>query len=752
MKVFWRNTATNRFFLFLAACLSALVVGGSVTEPGNRLAGQVKDSVDFRLRAAFGRSPEISSKLKIFSFDGRAAKAAAASGLVVADFLKIIAEVKPKVILLGEGIVPAPERSRATAVFHDLQQRAVPMVIPVRWREGDCGGRKSVPWPSIPEVFLGSSNGVSAFIDAIPLLPGMLCAPRWASDLSEASFAFQGPPEAGRVPLLMRSDSVHLVPHMGLNAADMLALAPGTVRVSGKSVPLDSSGMVPLNFLPPEAVEERTRSLVDAGPTTISQGDTVIVFDDAAEDDSRIPSPHGAVPLSHSTIALANGILMGNWLLRFPHEGFMVFLSAFAALIAGMLLKPRHYLVLIPLGGAAIFLSGEVLFIFGAVQIPWLTSMTAWFAAGVPLVLGSTWRHRAEQERLRSALAWVVPPEVIRQALRRPEQMRVTPTERTITVMLVDFSGFSLVSEQLSPRIAFDELRQLLEGIVARVHAHGGVVDRATGEHLGCFFGFNPMGDVGSHDHADAAVRCGIDIQRFCVEHILSNEKSGLAAYPIRVAVNTTHAYVGDMGNVDRFDFTLLGHGCHFVRLLLGVCEPFRVVLTYSTRAHLNDATLENTGIVNRLTDLREHQDLIEIFEVDPFHSEHGRLEEATRISREFGKVSRLEERYIIPPGRTMSMATPFGIFEILNFSLSGFAARGNHYFARGVSIRIMLETPDGRLRDRLNELGLLPLYGEVRWGAPTKRGFVHGFHVTGLSEDQKRQLLAVLKSEIDSF
>lgn len=719
-------------------------------------------SLDFTIRDSLGRSPQISPQMRIFAFEEAAPSenhqsTEAYNQLLWHRAIKALALAQPKIVILGSDL-PAHELVNDLDLLGRETQHRLRIAAPVDFAATNCSGvgGTEVAWEPISAIF--APTGISSFLESLQHRPGILCTRIHTLRNANLLFGLAEADRQGMIAPIVRSNSVNGIRNLGMVATDSLSLEPGTLLINGQRIPLSPSGTLPVNPIPLAKISAKVRpltALADAVEQAVQRpevvaGDVVVLI---GRPPQETPNPSQTDSLRQqqnvTLIATLNSSLTNSWLLRFPHKTLLVAISGVAALVCTLLLNTRS-LILVTTGGTLIyFISGQILLSFGGIQIPWLLGSIAWLGGCVPLTIGRLSGRYILQTRLREALANCLPPDQVNQAVNS-DSFRVQPTERTVTILYADISGFSIVSEQLAPKLAFEELRNLIHLIKSEVHKAGGIVESVSGEVITAFFGYNFANETQqTSSHASDAISCALIIQRHCVNHIMGSEKSGRAAYPVRIAINTTHAYIGCLGTEHHFAFHLLGYGSHFVRMLLSVCESFRVVLSYSTHAHLNGTTFPGMEIRKRLSNLQNQDELVEVYEADPFAEQPDLLEEATGISRDYAKVSRLEERYVIPPGRVLQMATPFGLFDILNFSLSGFAARGSHYFAKGVTIRLSLETPDGQLHARLNAEGLLPLHADVRWGSPTKRGFVHGLHLSGLTEEQRRRLLQILKEQI---
>jgi adenylate cyclase len=95
-------------------------------------------------------------------------------------------------------------------------------------------------------------------------------------------------------------------------------------------------------------------------------------------------------------------------------------------------------------------------------------------------------------------------------------------------------------------------LNDYLETVLAPIRAHGGVVNTFIGD--GLFASFNMP--LGCPDHAAAAVRAAIDIQRAVGARVFGDP--GIALHT-RIGISTGPVIAGSVGAGQRLSFTLLG-------------------------------------------------------------------------------------------------------------------------------------------------------------------------------------------------
>ncbi len=130
--------------------------------------------------------------------------------------------------------------------------------------------------------------------------------------------------------------------------------------------------------------------------------------------------------------------------------------------------------------------------------------------------------------------------------------MQVRADERRIaTVVFADLVGFTSLSEGLDP----EQLKNLVDGCFKRMAADiagfGGHVDKIVGDAIIALFG----APVAHEDDAERAVRAALEMQA-----TLRQFAAEAGTYvEMRVGINTGDAIAGNVGSLDRMEYTVIG-------------------------------------------------------------------------------------------------------------------------------------------------------------------------------------------------
>lgn len=219
-----------------------------------------------------------------------------------------------------------------------------------------------------------------------------------------------------------------------------------------------------------------------------------------------------------------------------------------------------------------------------------------------------------ERERIRELFGRYVDESVAANILARQGNDAGAGEIGEATILFTDIAGFTTIAEYLTPSELVAALNEYLETVLPPIREHGGIVNTFIGD--GLFASFNMP--LACPDHAAAAVRAAIDIQRAVGNRTFGAHGVALAT---RVGISTGPVIGGDIGSGKRTSFTLLGDTVNLAARLeeLNKHHGTRILVSESTRAACGGQfEFEPLGRFP----VRGRSEQIAIFSVDPNRQE----------------------------------------------------------------------------------------------------------------------------------
>ncbi len=199
--------------------------------------------------------------------------------------------------------------------------------------------------------------------------------------------------------------------------------------------------------------------------------------------------------------------------------------------------------------------------------------------------LNMSWGYFVEsrtKRQLTGLFGQYVPPELVEEMSRDPENYSMAGRKAELTVLFSDVRGFTTISEGLQP----DELATLMNvylGAMTEVVRHRrGTLDKYIGDAIMAFWGA-PVGDP---EHAKHAVITALEMQAALPELNKTMVARGWPELKIGVGVNSGTMTVGDMGSPVRQSYTVMGDAVNLGSRLEGITKQYGVgiIVGESTR------------------------------------------------------------------------------------------------------------------------------------------------------------------------
>ncbi len=143
-----------------------------------------------------------------------------------------------------------------------------------------------------------------------------------------------------------------------------------------------------------------------------------------------------------------------------------------------------------------------------------------------------------------------------------------------VSVVFVDVRGFTALSERLQPTTVVARLNRFYSLAARAVFDLDGTLDKMVGDQVMAFFGapFRP------EDHADRAVQAALEIVSGA-----QSPADGTEGLPVGGGVATGEVFMGNVGEGEVRDFTVIGDTVNTAARLQGLAGPGEVLVTDET-------------------------------------------------------------------------------------------------------------------------------------------------------------------------
>jgi adenylate cyclase len=185
------------------------------------------------------------------------------------------------------------------------------------------------------------------------------------------------------------------------------------------------------------------------------------------------------------------------------------------------------------------------------------------------------------EERKRERLGRFLSPQVASRIIAASDTQGAelgAPEVREVSILFADISGFTSMSEKMSPSAVALLLNDYLSRMTDVIFKYEGTLDKYIGDAIMAVFG----APLDMPDHAQRAIRTAVEMQERLAEW--NAERKEGPHFRIRIGINSGKAVAGEIGSINKKEYTVLGDTVNTAsRLESSVARPGSVVIGEQT-------------------------------------------------------------------------------------------------------------------------------------------------------------------------
>ncbi|MCI1208816.1 MAG: adenylate/guanylate cyclase domain-containing protein [Treponema sp.] len=180
---------------------------------------------------------------------------------------------------------------------------------------------------------------------------------------------------------------------------------------------------------------------------------------------------------------------------------------------------------------------------------------------------------RQEKNQLQYAFSRYVSPDVVQNIVDNPSVMHLGGEKQFLSVIFTDLRNFTLLSESMDPVVLVRVLNMYLNEMSQVIISLGGTIDKFEGDAIMAFFG-------APRKMEDHAVRCCLAALRMKrMEAVLNDQliREKLITAPLftRIGINSGDMIVGNIGSMQRLDYTIIGNNVNIASRIENVNKRY---------------------------------------------------------------------------------------------------------------------------------------------------------------------------------
>ena len=180
-------------------------------------------------------------------------------------------------------------------------------------------------------------------------------------------------------------------------------------------------------------------------------------------------------------------------------------------------------------------------------------------------------------------------PALVEKLQRNPELLQLGGESRELSIMFTDVRGFTAISEHYGKDVQglTKIMNRYMTAMTAKIIENNGTLDKYIGDAQMAFWNA-PLDEP---NHAKMSVKTALEMMESLDEFNREIEPEGIPAFGMGLGINTGIVVVGNMGSIQRFDYTCLGDSVNLASRLEGQSKPYgvRIVLGSTTAKQIED-------------------------------------------------------------------------------------------------------------------------------------------------------------------
>jgi len=184
-----------------------------------------------------------------------------------------------------------------------------------------------------------------------------------------------------------------------------------------------------------------------------------------------------------------------------------------------------------------------------------------------------------------------------------------------VTILFTDVSNFTGIAETADPNLLMRQTSRHLTALTEAFLAQGGTVDKFIGDSVMVFWNApRPQ-----RDHVERACRAALSAKAASDALNAQFEAEGLQPFAVRLGVHVGDAVVGNIGSLERMEYTVLGNTVNLAARLEGLNKEYgtTILVSEAVRSRVENLfrfkSIGSVPVRGITTEIRVHE-LVEAF------------------------------------------------------------------------------------------------------------------------------------------
>ena len=319
----------------------------------------------------------------------------------------------------------------------------------------------------------------------------------------------------------------------------------------------DSTGSIWINF------SNQFQQFEYSDPLPDLKGKTILVGVTAEGIQPILSTPKGpAYPHQIQASALQT-IMNGDSITR-PQFADLVEIGLIALLGAGIILSVYFLpiwlsaLLFVGFAGGAVIVA-DLAWTHSFFLIDWTYSLLVFILVFAQSSFNNFYKQFKLRQQIKKQFGTYLSPDMVAMLQKDPSLLKLGGERKEMTFLFMDICGFTPISEYYKenddPEGLVELVNEFLDKMTTIILNNGGTIDKYMGDCIMAFWN----APLPCENHAEMAVKSGIEIEEEINELKKEYRDRGLPDINVGTGINTGTCIVGNMGSRSRFDYSVIG-------------------------------------------------------------------------------------------------------------------------------------------------------------------------------------------------
>ena len=365
------------------------------------------------------------------------------------------------------------------------------------------------------------------------------------------------------------------------------------IKIFDGIIPTDAHGRLAINYRSTSFPCFSVKDVLQGNVPADALRDKILFVGTSAAglQDIRSTPLNKALPGVEIHATAVDNMLSGDFLTE-PH--WMFFATLFSILLGGLVLTllvvftPAvvSFLVMILADAAVIGASWWLLRTQNMIVLP-AETIAVWGVVFAGVIAVKYWQEETGRKQVRGMFGTMVSSDVLKYLEQNPGSFSLSGARAEATMFFSDVAGFTTISESLEPSQLAELLNRYLSPMTEIIMARGGYVDKYEGDAIMAEWGVPfPV-----EDHAVQACHAALE-QTEKLEELRSKLKEEYGhELTVRMGINTGTVTAGNMGSINRFQYTVMGDAVNQAARYESGSKPYgvQIMIGETTRNAIGD-------------------------------------------------------------------------------------------------------------------------------------------------------------------